>query len=113
MRKVLKEAVAQGIVVVGATGDRSRPSNKCFADGVPRPRHPGAVAVRAGGQDGQAWEFNPRPVRSFVDGNPMITAPGVDVTGIRLGAGQRLAVRARAAPARRTRRRSWPGRSPW
>lgn len=37
----------------------------------------------AGGQDGKAWEFNPRPVRSFVNANPIITAPGVDVTGIR------------------------------
>jgi subtilisin family serine protease len=87
MRRVLKEAVDRGIVVVGATGDRRRPSNKNFAMEFPA-GHPGAIGVDAGGQDGKAWEFNPPPVHSFVDANPVITAPGVDVTGIRWVPGQ-------------------------
>jgi subtilisin family serine protease len=42
---------------------------------------PGAVAVLAGDRNGRGWSENPRPFRSFINGNPVITAPGVDVTG--------------------------------
>jgi subtilisin family serine protease len=43
---------------------------------------PGAVAVLAGDRNGRAWSENPRPFRSFINGNPVITGPGVDVPGI-------------------------------
>lgn len=82
MRKVLARAIAQGVVVVAATGDRTRPSIKGFPMEFPAAR-PGVVAVNAGDKKGRAWVNNPPPVHSFVDGNPVITAPGVDVTNIR------------------------------
>lgn len=82
MRKVLARAIAQGVVVVAATGDRTRPSVKGFPMEFPAAR-PGVVAVNAGDKRGRAWVNNPPPVHSFVDGNPVITAPGVDVTNIR------------------------------
>lgn len=82
MRKVLARAIAQGVVVVAATGDRTRPSIKGFPMEFPAAR-PGVVAVNAGDRKGRAWVNNPPPVHSFIDGNPVITAPGVDVTNIR------------------------------
>ncbi|HET9761094.1 MAG TPA: S8 family serine peptidase [Nocardioidaceae bacterium] len=82
MRKVLARAIAQGVVVVAATGDRTRPSVKGFPMEFPAAR-PGVVAVNAGDKNGRAWVNNPPPVHSFIDGNPVITAPGVDVTNIR------------------------------
>ncbi len=82
MRKVLARALDQGVVVVAATGDRTRPSVRGFPMEFPAAR-PGVVAVNAGDKTGRAWVNNPPPVHSFVDGNPVITAPGVDVTNIR------------------------------
>jgi len=87
MRKVLARALAQGVVVVAATGDRTRPSIKGFPMEFPAAR-PGVVAVNAGDKKGRAWANNPPPVHSFIDGNPVITAPGVDVTNIRYLAGR-------------------------
>ncbi len=74
-------------MVVAATGDRTRPSIKGFPMEFPAAR-PGVVAVNAGDRTGRAWVNNPPPVRSFVDGNPVITAPGVEVTSIRFVAGR-------------------------
>ncbi|QWZ07987.1 S8/S53 family peptidase [Nocardioides panacis] len=81
MRPVVKQALDQGIVLVGDAGQKGRvlvPGvTMTFPGAVP-----GAVAVLAGDRNGRAWSQNPRPFRSFINGNPVITGPGVDVPGI-------------------------------
>lgn len=81
MREALAKALADGIVVVGATGDRTRPSIPGFAMEFPAAR-PGVVAVNAVDGRARPWVNNPRPVHSFVDAYPTISAPGVAVTGM-------------------------------
>ena len=81
MRKALARALAEGIVVVGATGDRTRPSISGFPMEFPAAR-PGVVAVNAVDKKALPWANNPPPVHSFVDAYPTISAPGVAVTGM-------------------------------
>lgn len=87
MRDELARAEKAGIVVVGATGDRTRPSSPDFPMEFPAGR-PGVVAVNAADRHGRPWANNPGPVHSFVDGNPVISGPGVDVTGLGFQAGR-------------------------
>ena len=111
IRPVVKQALDQGIVLVGDAGQKGRVLVRGITMTFPG-AVPGAVAVLAGDRNGRAWSENPRPFRSFINGNPVITAPGVDVTGngwVPAWAGSPGG----ASPARRTRHRSWPGRSPW
>ena len=81
MRKALAKALAEGIVVVGATGDRTRPSIAGFPMEFPAAR-PGVVAVNAVDRKARPWANNPPPVHSFIDAYPTISAPGVGVTGM-------------------------------
>ncbi|CAN5612857.1 hypothetical protein BH10ACT10_BH10ACT10_29630 [soil metagenome] len=78
IRPLIKRALDEGIVLVGAAGQKGREINTGISMTFPA-AVPGAVAVLAGDQNGRAWSENPRPFRSFIDGNPVITAPGVDV----------------------------------
>jgi subtilisin family serine protease len=80
MRPVVKQVLDAGIVLVGDAGQKGRHLVRGVTMTFPG-AVPGAIAVLAGDRNGRAWSQNPRPFRSFIDGNPVITAPGVDVTG--------------------------------
>ncbi len=79
IRPVIKRALDEGIVLVGAAGQKGREINTGITMTFPA-SVPGAIAVLAGDRNGRAWTENPRPFRSFIDGNPVITGPGVGVT---------------------------------
>ena len=82
MRDALQKALDQNIVVIGATGDRTRPSYVHLPMEFPAARQ-GVVAVNAAARTGRAWVNNPPPdLHTFVKAYPTITAPGVDVTGV-------------------------------
>ena len=80
-RDLLDRAIDEGVVVVGATGDRTRPYLPHFPMAWPA-AWPGVVAVNAADKTGRAWPDNPPPVHSFIDAYPTVTGPGVHVTGM-------------------------------
>jgi Subtilase family len=85
---LLKQAFDQGIVVVAASGDRTRPYLPHFLGALPA-GYPGVVSVNAGDEAGRAWADNPPPQRlGSVHSYPTVTAPGVDVTGIGFRSGR-------------------------
>lgn len=82
MRAALQKALDRNIVVIGATGDRTRPSYVHLPMEFPAARQ-GVVAVNAADKNGRTWVNNPPPaLHTFVTAYPTITAPGVDVTGV-------------------------------
>ncbi len=78
MRAAVQAAVAKGVVVVSAAGDRTKPT-------VPgRPSYPtpedGAISVNAVDEKAMPWANNPPPyLRGGHQEYPVISAPGVHV----------------------------------
>jgi subtilisin family serine protease len=78
MRGAVKRAVKQGVVVVSASGDRTRPAIAGHPS-YPTPED-GAISVNAADAKAKPWVNNPPPNLAY--GNkeyPVITAPGVAV----------------------------------